>query len=132
MSRTAAFLFLAAFVVQTVTSMRLLSASSDETTHLPAGYTYVRTGDFRLNPQHPPLAKLLAAAPLLALEPKLELDSKAWTSTPPDEWNFGRHFLYSNDADRLLQRAVSTRGGRGRRLVAAQDVRDALARRRVD
>ena len=53
MTRAAAFLFLAAFVVQTVASMRLLSASSDETSHLPAGYTYLRTGDLRLNPQHP-------------------------------------------------------------------------------
>lgn len=102
MSRIAAFLFLAAFVVQSIASMRLLSASSDETSHLPAGYTYLATGDFRLNPQHPPLAKLLAAVPLLALRPKLDLDEKTWTSTPPDEWNFGRRFLYTNDADRLL------------------------------
>jgi hypothetical protein len=102
MSRVVAFLFLAAFVVQSIASMCLLSASSDETSHLPAGYTYLATGDFRLNPQHPPLAKLLAALPLLALRPKLDLDSGTWTSTPPDEWNFGRRFLYTNDADRLL------------------------------
>jgi hypothetical protein len=102
MGRIAAVLCLAAFVVQAVASMRLLSASSDETTHLPAGYTYLRTGDFRLNPQHPPLAKLLAAAPLLALGPKLDLASAEWSSSPPDEWNFGRRFLYTNDADRLL------------------------------
>ena len=102
MTRAAAFLFLAAFVVQTVASMRLLSASSDETSHLPAGYTYLRTGDLRLNPQHPPLAKLLAAAPLVALSPRLDLADPAWTAAPPDEWSFGRRFLYTNDADRLL------------------------------
>ncbi len=100
--RAAAFLFLAAFVVQAVASMRLLSASSDETTHLPAGYTYLATGDFRLNPQHPPLAKILAAVPLLALAPKLDLDDPSWVHDPPDEWAFGQRFLYTNDADRLL------------------------------
>jgi len=98
----AAIMFLAAFVVQAVASMRLISASSDETSHLPAGYTYVRTGDLRLNPQHPPLSKMLAAIPLLALAPRLDLSQPAWTSTPPDEWSFGRRFLYTNDADRLL------------------------------
>jgi len=100
--RIAAFLFLGAFVVQTVLSMRLLSASSDETSHLPAGYTYLETGDLRLNPQHPPLAKLLAALPLVPLSPRLDLSQPSWTATPPDEWNFGRHFLYTNDADRIL------------------------------
>ena len=53
-------------VVPTLGS-RLLSATFDETTHLPAGYSYLKTGDCRLNPQHPPLIKLLCAAPLLFL-----------------------------------------------------------------
>ena len=48
-----------------VSSMRTTSAVFDETAHLPAGYTYLTTRDFRLNPEHPPLAKELAALPLL-------------------------------------------------------------------
>jgi len=102
MRRAAVYVFLAAFAVQTVASMRLLSASSDETTHLPSGYTYLKTGELRLNPQHPPLAKLLAAAPLLAFSPALDLADPSWTSSPPNEWVFGLRFLYANDADRLL------------------------------
>ena len=82
--------------------MRLLSATSDEVTHLPSGYTYLRTGDFRLNPQHPPLVKLLCALPLLPLGPKLELSDPDWNRDPPQEWGFGFRFLHSNDADRLL------------------------------
>ncbi len=100
--QTTTLFFLAAFVLQTAGSMRLFSASSDETSHLPAGYTYLVTGDFRLNPQHPPLAKLLSAAPLLALSPRLDLTDPSWSGSPPDEWRFGQRFLYANDADRLL------------------------------
>ena len=34
----------------------------DEPYHIVAGVSYVREGDFRLNPEHPPLAKLVAGA----------------------------------------------------------------------
>ncbi len=101
-ARVLAVLLLAAFFVQAVFSMRLLTTTSDETSHIPSGYTYLETGRIRLNPQHPPLVKLLAALPLRFLEPRLDLTHPAWTSEPPNEWEFGRSFLYSNDADRLL------------------------------
>ena len=32
---------------------------------LPAGYSYLHWDDYRLNPEHPPLVKKLAALPLL-------------------------------------------------------------------
>jgi hypothetical protein len=95
---------LAAFALQSVLSMRLLSATNDETTHLPSGYTYLATGEIRLNRQHPPLVKLLAALPLVPLSPRLDLGNPAWTADPPDEWALGYTFLYSNDADALLFR----------------------------
>ena len=41
------------------------SAIFDESAHIPAGYSYVRYLDYRLNPEHPPLLKALAAFPLL-------------------------------------------------------------------
>jgi hypothetical protein len=85
-----------------LSSMRGSSATSDEVTHLPAGYTYLVTGDHRLNPQHPPLVKMLAALPLLALQPELDLEDPGWTSDPVEEWGFGHRFLYGNDADQLL------------------------------
>jgi hypothetical protein len=98
----AAAALLAAMFLQALSSMRLLSATFDETTHLPSGYTYLATGEFRLNPQHPPLVKLLSALPLVALRPELDLEDPAWSQEPPDEWSFGHRFLYGNDADRLL------------------------------
>jgi len=102
--RLAVALLLLAMLLQSVLSMRQLSATFDETTHLPSGYSYIAAGDFRLNPQHPPLIKLLSALPLLPLRPELNLDDPAWSQRPPDEWSFGYRFLYGNDADRLLFR----------------------------
>jgi hypothetical protein len=85
-----------------VSSLRQSAATYDEGAHLPAGYSYLVTGDHRLNPEHPPLAKLLAAAPLLLLrDVSFKTDDEAWAVGR--QWEFGRRFLYRwNDADRLL------------------------------
>ncbi|MBW2416600.1 MAG: phospholipid carrier-dependent glycosyltransferase [Deltaproteobacteria bacterium] len=93
---------LLALFLQQVLSMRLLTASFDEATHLAAGYSYLQTRDFRLNPQHPPLVKLLCALPLRALAPRVDFGHASFAETPPREWKFGDRFLYENDADRLL------------------------------
>jgi len=85
----------------TVHAARGNSATFDEGAHLPAGYTYLALGDHRLNPEQPPLVKLLAALPLLAVRPLLRTDDRAWTDAR--QWELGRRFLYRwNDADRLL------------------------------
>lgn len=41
---------------------RLDGYTVDEPWHIVAGVSYLRTGDFRLNPEHPPLVKLVAGA----------------------------------------------------------------------
>ena len=79
------------------------SLTSDERVHLPAGYAYWKTRDFRLNPEHPPLVKLLCAAPLLLLE----LRMPTTTPDPGQTYHayqpiFGSRFLFSQDADRIL------------------------------
>ena len=81
------------------------SQTSDEAAHLAAGYSYLLTGDFRLNREHPPLIKELAAAPLLAVH----LDfpwGPLWEQA--EEWNLGRMFVHenrlSNDTILLLAR----------------------------
>jgi tetratricopeptide (TPR) repeat protein len=63
-------------------------------THLPSGYTYVKTGDFRLNPQHPPLIKALAGLPLLFLDLKPVDETTGWKRAR--EWRFGKDFLLDN------------------------------------
>jgi hypothetical protein len=88
-------------VALAIDAMRGNSATFDEGAHLPAGYTYLALGDHRLNPEQPPLVKLLAAAPLLAVRPVLRTDDRAWAEGR--QWELGRRFLYRwNDADVLL------------------------------
>jgi hypothetical protein len=88
------------FWLQMFLALPKLSATTDEVAHLPAGYTYWATRDFRMNPEHPPLAKLIAGLPLLALKPRLDLTWPEWQAA--QEYNFGYGFLYTNNADRLL------------------------------
>jgi hypothetical protein len=40
------------------------SAVFDEGMHIAAGYRYWQCADYGINPEHPPLAKLVAAAPI--------------------------------------------------------------------
>src|SRR3989338_4044520 len=83
-------------------SMQNFSPASDEVTHLPSGYSYLRTGEIKLNPQHPPLIKMLAAIPLLFLDLKFDSNDPNLIGPKTDEWQFGRDFLFNNGADRLL------------------------------
>ncbi|MDW8068689.1 MAG: glycosyltransferase family 39 protein [Anaerolineae bacterium] len=61
-----------ALFTQLIVHARASSFTFDEGPHIAAGYAYLRTGDLRLQPVHihPPLANVLAAAPLL-LQPDL-------------------------------------------------------------
>jgi hypothetical protein len=82
-------------------SARQHSATFDEGVHLPAGYTYLATGDHRLNPEHPPLVKLLAAAPAWVTGATFKADDEAWVRAR--QWEFGKRFLYRwNEGSRLL------------------------------
>jgi hypothetical protein len=81
---------LAVFVACGFVSLRGDSATFDESAHLAAGVSYLETGYFRLNPEHPPGAKMLAAAPLIVLgRGGGDYRSAAWTARPADEWAFG-------------------------------------------
>jgi hypothetical protein len=56
------------------------SLTPDEPWHIVAGVDYVRNSDFRLNPEHPPMVKLVAGAFMpadFALRPKAPLAEKA-------------------------------------------------------
>jgi hypothetical protein len=61
-----AFLAILFFLFRVLDSTRYMSSTVDELHHLSAGYSYWMTGDFRLNPEHPPLVKLWATLPLFA------------------------------------------------------------------
>ena len=98
------------FVVSGALSLARDSATFDETAHIPAGYTYLDRGDFRLNPEHPPLAKAWAALPLwIGGLGAPDYGSAAWTGRPVDgadgarskasEWSFGYAFINGAPAE---------------------------------
>src|SRR5438876_3518 len=91
---------LLAFILQAMFAIPRLSSTTDEPVHIAAGYSYWQTRDFRLNPEHPPLAKLLAALPLLIVRPKFDISQPAWNAGA--EYEIGFRFLYGNNADRIL------------------------------
>jgi 4-amino-4-deoxy-L-arabinose transferase-like glycosyltransferase len=92
------------FMVVSIFSARQKSSTFDEGTHIPAAYTYAALGDFRMNPEHPPLVKLLAGLPLRFTQPKMDANDPDWKNA--NQWEFGLKFLYEwNDADKLIFRA---------------------------
>ena len=74
----------------------------DEIAHIPAGYSYLEYHDYRLNPEHPPLAKLIAAVPLVFLNLHQPSEDSSWQNI--DQWENGWHFLYrsGNNPDEIL------------------------------
>ncbi|HYU33256.1 MAG TPA: hypothetical protein VEW48_13935 [Thermoanaerobaculia bacterium] len=56
---------------------RLDGMTLDEPYHIASGVSYVRTGDFRLNPEHPPLVKLWVGAALPRSSFHLQPSSRA-------------------------------------------------------
>ncbi|OGR46008.1 MAG: hypothetical protein A2X37_09485 [Elusimicrobia bacterium GWA2_66_18] len=84
-------------------SIRSTCATYDEPVHLAAGYTDLVQGRYRLNAMdHPPLAEMWAALPLLALRPNRFSDHPAWLDGRV--YHYGDLFLYKNrvPAERLL------------------------------
>ena len=82
------------------------SITSDEVPHIAAGYSYVKTGDYRLNPEHPPLVKDLSGLALLPL--KLAYPFDVWQSNNPvvnNQAKIGEKFIYktaNNNPDTIL------------------------------
>ena len=113
--RAAAFsiaaLSVVAFIVLALGNIRATSPVYDETVHLVAGYRYLTAHDYRLNAEHPPLLKLLAAIPLRSMtiwpddgrvtaggSMTLGLLNEAWAmavANPTAEWTFAHRLLYS-------------------------------------
>jgi 4-amino-4-deoxy-L-arabinose transferase-like glycosyltransferase len=88
--------------VLAITSLVRDSITFDETSHLTAGLSYLKTGDFRLAPDHPPLAKVWCAWPLLLAHPQWPPpDDPDWRIT--NTFSLGKRWLFElNDGQRLL------------------------------
>lgn len=70
------------------------SQTVDEAVHLSAGLSYLKTGDFRLNPEHPPLIKELSALPLLFTKVTFPVNDPTWSKWA--QYPLGVVFLYQN------------------------------------
>lgn len=102
--RIIAAALLVVFATLLFTSVRQESQVFDESIHLYAGVEYWKHGDFGTNPEHPPLAKMLAALPLLSLNLKEPAHFPAPYFKMEDFFNSAK-FLYSGDADAILMRS---------------------------
>jgi len=80
------------------------SAIMDELAHIPAGYSYLRYQDYRLNPEHPPLVKAISAIPLMSMGLSFPIAEPSWTDNVNDQWVAGNQFIYGsgNDADKVI------------------------------
>ncbi len=99
------------------------SLTFDEHAHLPAGIAYVHRSDYRLNLEHPPLPKIIAALSTLFMKLHWDDNDPVWQlagrwialkdqgkfnseiSEIPDslfaEWGVGPQFLYQWNRERL-------------------------------
>lgn len=94
---------LAVLAIQLLVSMARDTSSWDEGDHIYAGYRSWTHKDYGLNPEHPPLIKLLATAPLLAMPLKVPPLQDRFFMT--EAFLGGKDLLYDNDADAVLWRA---------------------------
>jgi Dolichyl-phosphate-mannose-protein mannosyltransferase len=78
------------------------SMSWDEGHHLFDGYTILTHRDFGLNPEVPPLAKMVAALPVLPMS--LYVPTLQRRDSQLEAFTDGRDFLFRNDANALLLR----------------------------
>jgi predicted membrane-bound dolichyl-phosphate-mannose-protein mannosyltransferase len=94
------------------------STTMDEKAHIPAGYSYVKYQDMRINPEHPPLLKDFAGLAILPLDPAMPKSDPLWESGDwldhskfPEgaartwglaQWEFGDKILHLNGNDANL------------------------------
>lgn len=70
------------------------SQTSDEATYVVSGLSYWRTGDFRLNVEHPPLLKEMLAIPLIARGARFFANDSDWNGA--SQWDIAPKVLYGN------------------------------------
>ncbi len=97
---------IAGAVIRSSITTGLDSFTYDEAYHIGAGVSYVQTGDFRLNPEHPPLTKLWVGAYLSLFDynmtPFRPLADKI------DERQFVENDVYNNNDHDIVQSRART------------------------
>ncbi|MEK7653832.1 MAG: glycosyltransferase family 39 protein [Patescibacteria group bacterium] len=98
-----AIIFLAAVMMLKTTSSD--SAITGEAETVTAGYSHIRFLDYRLDPEQPPLGKILAAAPLLLGKVSFPINSLNWQRDINGKEEISNQFFYTqgNDPDLILR-----------------------------
>ena len=89
--------------LQLVHVVHATSATWDEPHHLMDGYAILTRHDYRLNPEVPPLVKMVAALPLLGRT--LKVPPNQGRSTPTEAFLDGRSLVFDNGDTRTLDPA---------------------------
>ena len=95
-------ILLLSLFLQLAFSTRRNSITWDEDDHIYAGYMSWKHADFGLNPEHPPLVKLLGTLPLLHMSLTMPQPQDRFFKT--EAFLNGKDFLFKNDADKMLFR----------------------------
>jgi hypothetical protein len=91
-------------IVRSAVATRLDGFTIDEAYHIAAGISYIRYGDFRINPEHPPLVKLWAGSLISATG--FRLSGIRPFNDKHDERNFTEEDVYlKNDPNSVQRRA---------------------------
>jgi tetratricopeptide (TPR) repeat protein len=94
----------AAAIVRSAIATRLDALTLDEPYHITAGASYVERGDFRINPEHPPLVKLWVGSVLAATG--FRLSPLRVFRDKPDERAFTQDNVFlQNDGDSVQRRS---------------------------
>jgi hypothetical protein len=91
-------------ILRSAIATRLDSFDIDEAYHITAGVTYARLGDYRLNPEHPPLIKLWVGAfltPSVFKTPQLRPLAEKW-----DERHFTETVVFTENDPDVVQKRV--------------------------
>jgi len=99
-----AIILLLFMVTISILSIKNDSLTMDELAHIPAGYSYMHEKDYRLNPEHPPLLKDLAAIPLLFMNLKFDKEFDAWKDDINGQWRVGWKFIFDsgNNTEKMI------------------------------
>ena len=82
----------------------------DEYTFVASGYSYWKTGDFRMNTEQPPLIKLFNTIPLLFMDIKMPTEHLSWNKTQLfGNDGFYKHFVFEANKDKKEIMLFSTR-----------------------
>jgi hypothetical protein len=105
---TAGALAIVAFhAIVALAAARRLGVTTDEPVGIAGGLALLTRGEMRINVEHPPLVKALAALPLLGWHPGIDAADPDYAAGR--EWAYARRFMFDSgrDVDAILARSRS-------------------------